>query len=83
MDFDDADQLVNESKPCCLTNFKIIAKVSETLGVEHKALEKMLLFEKKKFLKEYTHSPFKKQECRSNRNTICRAIYNSIFEFIL
>jgi len=42
-----------------------------------------LLFEKKRFLKEYTLSPYTKNKCYANINTLAKAIYNEIFEFIL
>jgi hypothetical protein len=39
----------------------------------------MLLYEKKKFLKEYTLSAYNKEGCQANRNTLCKALYNSVF----
>ena len=44
---------------------------------------KILLFEKKNYLGEIMYKPYKKNDCIGNRNTLCKAIYNSIFEFIL
>jgi myosin-1 len=51
--------------------------------VKEADLEKILLFEKKQFLKEFTFSPYSKSKCISNSNTLSKAIYNSIFEFII
>lgn len=43
----------------------------------------MLLFEKKIILKEITFKAYSKDGCISNRNTLSKSLYNSIFEFII
>jgi myosin heavy subunit len=42
-----------------------------------------LLFEKKVILRELQFKPYNKDKCIANANTLSKAIYNAIFEFIL
>jgi myosin heavy subunit len=60
-----------------------MAEIALILQVDTAHLEKILLFERKKFLKEYTNSPYNRQNCKANLHTFCKAIYNAIFDFIL
>ena len=64
-------------------NNKELFHLAKCLDVPEENFEKMLLFEKKHFLKEFTYSPYNKDKCYGNINTLSKAIYNSIFEFIL
>ena len=43
----------------------------------------MLLFEKRKFLKEYTFIPYGKASCKANLEALCKGLYSSLFETIL
>ncbi len=83
IEFDDTVHKENESKPCEIKNKKIMDKVAKNLQIEEPELQKILLFEKKKFLKEYTFTAYNKNKCIANINTLSKAIYNAIFEFIL
>lgn len=58
-------------------------KIAKRLGLKEEDLEKILLFEKKKFMKEFTFSAYNKNKSYANTNTLAKAIYNAIFEFIL
>lgn len=51
--------------------------------METRELEKMLLFEKRKFLKEYTHISYGKAGSKANQQALCKALYESLFDFIL
>ena len=53
------------------------------MSITPESLEKILLFEKKVMLKEVSHKAFGKLACIANRNTLSKAIYNSIFEFTI
>jgi myosin heavy subunit len=53
------------------------------LGTKEGDLHKLLLFEKKVILKELSYSPYNKSKCIANANTLSKAIYNGIFEFVL
>ena len=84
--FDDSSHLINESTPCMIKGKENLSYIVKCIGLPKltaEAFEKILLFEKKKFLKEYTSSAYSKNSCIANRNTLAKAIYNSIFEFIL
>ena len=83
LDFDDKKHQTNESNPCEISNKTELQKISKMLGVSMESLEKMLLFEKKVILKEVTYKPYSKIGCFSNRNTLSKSLYNSIFEFII
>lgn len=58
-------------------------RVAQRLSIAEGSLEKILLYEKRKFLKEITYSAYNKSLCIANINTLSKAIYNAIFEFIL
>ncbi len=59
-------------------------KVSKILKVTEADLKKIILFEKKVFKNENAvFKAFNRNGCIANRNTLCKAIYNSIFEFII
>jgi myosin heavy subunit len=54
-------------------------KIAKILGKNEAELEKILLFEKKKFLKDITYSAYNKNKSIANVNTLSKAIYNAIF----
>ena len=58
-------------------------RLAECLGVSGGALERLLLVERKLMGKEVFDKPYSKQGCVANRNTLCKAVYNAVFEFIV
>lgn len=57
--------------------------MAQCLGVTPAQLEKLLLFERKVILKETSYKAYSKEGCIANRNTLCKAVYNAAFEFIV
>ncbi len=51
--------------------------------MKEESLEKILVFEKRVMMGEVMYKAYTKEGCEGHRNTFCKAIYNSIFEFIL
>jgi myosin heavy subunit len=85
LEFDDSLHRNDEAKPCTLTDKskKSVKTLCAILTIKESDLEKMLLFEKKIILKEMSYSAYNKNKCITNANTLSKAIYNAIFEFIL
>jgi myosin heavy subunit len=53
------------------------------LEIKEGELKRVLLQEKKIMHKDVCLKPYSKAGCIGNRNTICKAIYNAMFEFII
>ena len=57
---------------------------TEVLGVSEEELSKMLLMTKIMIPRqECIFKAMDKNECKANLNTLCKAIYNTLFEWIL
>lgn len=67
-----------------MTGLCDLKKVAKVLRIEEAALKKLILFEKKVFKgEEAVFKAYSKNGCEANRNTLAKALYNSVFEFII
>ena len=83
--FDDSEREKNESLPCkIIKESEVIPQISEILGLPSEDFKKMLLFNMIQIPRqEPIFKPMDKHDCKANLHTLCKAVYNSLFEWIL
>lgn len=84
MDFKDDRHQANEGEACEVVGHCDLKRVGKVLRVEEAELKRLLLFEKKVFKgEEAVFKAYSRSGCLANRNTLAKALYNSVFEFII
>lgn len=84
LEFRDEKHQANEAEPCELAGHCDLKRVGKVLKVDEATLKRLLLFEKKVFKgEEAVFKAYSKNGCVANRNTLSKALYNSVFEFII
>lgn len=70
---------VNNS--CTFQDKSLADRAMQLLGINN--IEKVLLEQKKKHGKEEIVSKFSKAQCIGNRNTLVKALYNRVFDYLI
>jgi len=84
LEFKDEKHQHNEAEPCEPHGPCDLKRVAKVLRVEEPHLRKLILFEKKVFKnEEAVFKAYSRAGCVGNRNTLAKALYNAVFEFII
>lgn len=70
-----------KSERAAIANEDVLSACSELLSVEKEALKKALLTKRIKAAMEEIDKFLSVSECRDNRDALCKALYNKLFEW--